>query len=371
MSHAALKSAIQNIFAQRINAYAQSLTLECELTTRCLNNCSYCGADIREQQGEVDFDVLAGHLQAYAGHARAQGLNFGVILVGGDPALYSRFDELLTYLAVNGIRYFVKGNASTLSQKRAARLRETGCEGIKLTCYGEAEMHNAHRGLDTFKLLVERTNLARAHGLPVAWHLSVGKENLASVRRLLPFIASIHLAAVTEGRIGRFGRLAGDADFVDLTPQEWRDFLLELLHFHQRNPGFNLAYRDKLWVPLLVEEGLLDLEPFRGQGIRLGCDLFSAMATVDFRGYLKGCGLIESTAKQVVFRPGAEKRAVYLARDSARIEEGSTCAVCTYRDFCRGCRAITLAHTGNVHDQDPQCWMNRPVLRRQFQATAA
>lgn len=357
----AFKAHIQNIFAQRAASYANMISLECELTTRCLNDCSYCGADIYEQQGEVDFGVLTGHLKAYAAHARETGLNFVVSLVGGDPFLYTRFDELLVFLAENNIRYFVKCNASTLTRKRAARLKETGCLSLKMTFYGEAPVHDAHRGLDTLKLLEERSKMARSLGLPVVWHLSVGKENLESVRRSLPYIHSLHLDGVAEGRVGQLGRLAEDADFEDLTPQEWRGFLLDLLHYYYRHraDGFNLAFRDKLWVPLLVEEGLLDLEPLRGKGIRLGCDLFANGATVDFRGYLKGCGLLESAEKQVVFHPGMAQRAVYLSRETAALQEGSVCATCHYHDFCRGCRALALAHTGDVNAQDPHCWLNR------------
>ena len=352
---------IQDIFAQRIAAFSRSVMLECELTTRCLNDCSYCGADIREQQGEVDFGVLTGHLTAYAAHAEEKGSEFMVSLVGGDPVLYSQFDALLTFLAERGLRYIVKGNASTLSRKRAERLQVTGCVGLKLTCYGDEEMHNAHRGLDTFRLLADRTNLARSLGLPVVWHLSVGKENLDAMRRALPVIRDMNLEGISEGRIGKIGRLADAGDYDEMTPQAWREFLLDLLHFYHQHrfAGFNLGFRDKLWVPLLVEEGLLDLAPFRGQGIRLGCDLYSDMATVDFRGYLKGCGLIESAQKQVVFHPAAEKRTVYLASETTTLNPDSVCAACDYRDFCRGCRAITLASTGDMNAQDPQCWVNR------------
>lgn len=346
-----------------MGAYPKALALECELTTRCLNNCSYCGADIYAQQGELDFDVLCGHLQAYAAHARENGLDLMVSLVGGDPFLYTHFDALLTYLAENKISYLVKGNASTMTQKRAMRLKETGCACIKLTFYGEQSVHDAHRGLDTLKLLEERSKMARALGLPVVWHLSVGKENLESVRHALPYIHSLKIDAVVEGRVGKLGRLADDTDFEDLMPHEWRGFLLDLLHFyeHHRSEGFNLGFRDKLWVPLLVEEGLLDLEPLRGNGIRLGCDLFANSATVDFRGYLKGCGLLESAEKQVVFHPGKEKRHVYLSHETANLRQGSVCAMCTYHDFCRGCRAMALAHTGDANAQDPQCWLHRPM----------
>ncbi|CAK0762116.1 hypothetical protein CCP3SC15_2820002 [Gammaproteobacteria bacterium] len=358
----AYQAHIQHLFAQRIAAYPKSVLLECELTTRCLNNCSYCGADIREEKGEVDLDLLSRHLRAYAAYAKEKGSDLRVILVGGDPVLHGRFDELLGFLAANGIRYGVKGNASTLSRKRLERLKETGCMGVKLTCYGEAEVHDAHRGFDTFNLLVTRSRLARALGLAVIWHLSVSKENLDSLRRLPPFLHAMNLNAITEGRVGKLGRLAKDATFTDITYQEWRDFLLDLLHFHHRHwrQGFTLAFRDKLWVPLLVEEGLLDLEPFRGNGIRLGCDLAGDMATVDFRGYLKSCGLLEAVSKWY-FTLG--ERTVFLAKETMGSTTGAACSRCLYHDFCRGCRAITLANTGRIDEQDPHCWVNRPVVR--------
>lgn len=360
----AFKSHIQDLFAYRISFFQKTLSLECELTTRCLNNCSYCGADIYAQQGELDFGVLRGHLQAYSAHARESGMELMVSLVGGDPFLYTHFDALLTYLSENGISYLVKGNASTLTRKRAMRLKKTGCSYIKLTFYGEQAMHDAHRGLDTLQLLEERSKLAQSIGLPVVWHMSVGKENLESVRRSFSRIHSLKIDGISEGRIGRIGQLADDADFEELTPLEWRGFLLDLLHFRYRHQGegFNLVFRDKLWVPLLVEEGLLDLSPFHGKGIRLGCDLFANGATVDFRGYLKGCGLLESAGKQVVFYPGEEKRPIYLSGETAMLGKGTVCAMCSYHDFCRGCRAMALGHAGDVNAQDPHCWLHRPVL---------
>jgi radical SAM protein with 4Fe4S-binding SPASM domain len=362
--HPAVKPHIQAIFAQKIEFYRRAAFLECELTTRCLNNCSYCGADIFGEQGEVDFDVLTGHLRSYARHARDHDLSLTVSLVGGDPLLYSRLEDLLRFLEEDHFAFFVKANASTLSQQRIEQLAAAGSQGVKLTCYGEPEVHDRHRGLDTYEWLVKRTAAARAAGLKVAWQLSVAKENLDSMRRLLPALAKLALDGIAEGRVGRIGRLAGDQDFADMTPAEWRAFLLDLLHAYlQHGPAtFPLGFRDKLWVPLLVEEGLLDLEPFKGGGIQLGCDLFGYLATVDFRGYLKGCGLIESVGQRATFHPPRERGAVYFARDNMHLAADSVCVACQFADFCRGCRAMAHAHTGDPDGQDPHCWLQRATV---------
>lgn len=361
------KNYVQTVIGQKISSFNKVVNLECSLTTECLNDCSYCAADIRGEQGEIDFDVLIKHIENYKSYAELNRSKFLVALVGADNFLYSKFNELVEYLGQHKIKYYVKGNASTLTKVRALKLKETGCLMIRLTVYGEPEIHNANRGLDTFDLLVERTLMTKEIGLPVLWHLSVGAENIESMKRLIPFVQSLGLDGVTEGRIARAGA-AADHKFTDLTPSQWKEFLLYVLqyYYNKDEPNkFNIQFRDKLWIPLLVEEGLLDLSKFENNTFRCGCDTVTDLATIDFRGYIKGCALFESCAQAatpgtnvIKFIPNNEKK-VFVAKENATQLNNSFCSKCDYFNFCRGCRAITLANTGDLNAQDPQCWIMR------------
>ena len=115
-------------------------------------------------------------------------------------------------------------------------------------------------------------------------------------------------------------------------------------------------------MPFLVERGLLQLDKFPDD-VNLGCGLSSHYACLDVVGYVKGCLTLESAAKElsvetarIKFYPSGDK--LFFTKD-VKFAHNSYCEKCKFYRFCRGCAAVTLANTGNINAQDPQCWLDK------------
>lgn len=360
-----IKQHIQEIFDMLANERDKTVSLGLQLTTKCMNDCSYCGSDRHDRVTEINFDLLKSYIVLYKNHAIKLGKNFSVGLDGADNFLYSHFDELVQWLFDNNIVYYIKCNASTLTKDRADRLLATNCDYILITVCGDSKVHDSLRGLDTYDMVCKKTKMAVGKGLKVVWNLTVGSFNIVSIYSILKEIPSMGLDGFSENRLCRSG-LANNTGFKELSPIEWRAFLKTLLALWILigDDRFPLEFRDTLWVPLLVEEGLLDLSKFQDKGNSLGCDLDTNYACVSVDGHIKGCLTLEAAAKEVNARRNiikffpSDKASLFFTSDIQHAPF-SVCKECDYYRFCRGCAAITLANTGNINNQDPQCWVGR------------
>ncbi len=149
----------------------------------------------------------------------------------GDPLLYSQFNALVLWLNKHGISFIIKANPSTMTRDRAILLKENGCQAVRFTLFGNRTTHNAHRGLDTIEELENKTRMLKTLGMPVMWNLTLGKVNLDQTLDALPFILSVKPNGISIGRLARLGRLGHQEEFTDLTPEEYRSFLLRILEF--------------------------------------------------------------------------------------------------------------------------------------------
>lgn len=360
-----IRAYIQEIFESSAKHRDETVSLGLQLTTKCMNDCSYCGADRHDRTTEIDFNILKSHITRYKAYADKIGKGFSVSLDGADNFLYSHFDDLVQWLFGNNIPYYAKCNASTLTSARAERLLETGCDYVRFTVCGDADTHNMLRGLDTYEMVCKKTKMANVIGLPVVWNLTVGDDNINAIYRVLKDVSSMGLDGLMENRMYRAGNANNDT-YKELHPLEWRAFLKTLLDIWilLGDEKFPLEFRDTLWVPLLVEEGLLDLSKFPKNENSLGCGLDTHYACVSVDGHIKGCLTLEAAAKEVESRQNiikfypSDKTSLFFTKDIS-YARFSKCKDCMYHRFCRGCAAVTLANTGDINNQDPQCWVTR------------
>jgi radical SAM protein with 4Fe4S-binding SPASM domain len=354
----AFKDHITENFRERMAGDSAIFCLDLELTSRCENGCPYCGAFAGGGVHDIDYERLQRFLKTAGDHLPQSCTNLLVTLCGGDPLLYPLFGNLVMLLHRLDIPFLVKGNASTITADKADFLQRHGCAAVKMTLFGNKKTHNLNRGKDTLDVLTSKTKLLQSCGIPVIWHLSICPENLDETLDMLPFIREQKPDGVTIGRLARIGRMDQNVAYSDFTPDTYRKFLLAVLDFYRRHykDGFNLQFREKLWVPLLVEEGLLEQPPEGSERLVCGCDAYGPGFTVSNREEILLCGLMPThtigTLTELTDNP--ERMATHATLDPT---QPATCHDCRFTPVCRGCRAIALAHSGNLYDKDPQCWV--------------
>lgn len=348
------KAHLDRLFLEKARDYTRRNILEIELTNRCSIGCFYCGATTDSKPVFLDFDTVCDSVRHFSESRRSRAIIPHASITGGDPLEYPHFERLMAFLKQQDIGFSLKLNPSTLNPSLHGILSDAGCENVKLTFMG-LESQAMYRKKDTLEKLCEATARFTADNIPVVWHFSLGEFNRKDLLESLVFVLENKPAAVSVGRLARVGKLT-DANYpVDITPGCFRDFLKQLLlfYYNHKRHGFNLVFKDKLWVPFLCEEGLLTESDFLKPGIRLGCDAGERLLVLTYAGDLIGCGLLPEpvlaragdTRFHDVIRSGAEK---FLP------PEADPCRSCRYLNLCRGCRGVA---GGSSTGKDPQCWV--------------
>ena len=347
------KKYIKNLFLEKAVDFRKQNILELELTNRCSIGCFYCGASIDSNPVFLAFDTVCSSITQFADSRTSRSIDPHFSLTGGDPLEYPHFEELLAFLKHQKIRFSLKLNPSTLNAAMVEKIGRAGCETVKLTFMGK-KSQSKYRKKDTLEKLCGATRLFEACKIPVVWHLSLGEFNREDLLDSLDFILENRPNAVSLGRLARVGRLNQGNYPVDMPAADFREFLKQVLLFfynHKRD-GFNLVFKEKLWVPFLCEEGVLSEEDLLISGIRLGCDAGERLLVLTYAGDLIGCGLLPQPVLSRTDDPDFVDKIRSIPAECG-FSVNNPCDPCKFIEVCRGCRGVA---GGTAGGKDPQCW---------------
>ena len=344
---------VQMIFRQKAADFTAKHVLEIEVTNQCSIGCFYCGATTETTTVHLDFDIACMAIDRYAESRRSRSITPHFSITGGDPVEYPRIKDLLTYLKERGVSFSMKLNPSTLSESFYQMIATSGCESVKLTFLG---MHSQprYRRKDTLDLIYQATQRFRHDRIPVVWHFSLGEFNREDLLDSLSFVVDSQASAVSIGRLARVGRLNERNYPKDISPSSFREFLHHMLlfYYNHKRHGFNLMFKEKLWVPFLTEAGILSEDFLNEPGIRLGCDAKERLLVLTYAGDLLGCGLLPQPVLAEREGPGFVD-ALQAIHPKEQLREESPCTSCRFFHLCRGCRGVI----GGTNKPDPQCWV--------------
>jgi radical SAM protein with 4Fe4S-binding SPASM domain len=352
------KTYLNALFLEKVTDYGNRNILEIELTNRCSIGCFYCGATTDSRHIFLNFPTVCNTMCRFTESRMSRSIIPHVSLTGGDPVEFPYFERLMVFLRDRPIheriRFSLKLNPSTLTGPIHKMIADAGCETVKLTFMGLSGQEK-YRKKDTLEKLSAATRRFNEDGIPVVWHFSLGEFNREDLLGSLDFVVENRPAAVSVGRLARVGRLNGNNYPADIRPDEFKDFLKQLLLFFYNNKrhGFNLVFKDKLWIPFLCEEGLLSEADFLKPGVRLGCDAGERLLVLSYAGDLIGCGLLP---EPVLSRAGDSDFYDVLRSDMGKqtLPADDPCTSCRYAAVCRGCRGVA---GGTSAGKDLQCWL--------------
>ncbi|PKK88679.1 MAG: hypothetical protein CVV64_17710 [Candidatus Wallbacteria bacterium HGW-Wallbacteria-1] len=399
---------VNDSMGARYRCWNSARILEVELTTRCGNNCPYCGNSSGDANGtgegningtDLPFEELKRIIQ---GSIDAGSPPDQISLAGGDPFLHPHFREIVSYIGERKIPLQIKANTSTFTESMGIHLRESGCRVVKFTLFGGAGHHDGNRGSDTFDSLLEKSRLAVEQGFMVIWNLTIGAGMLDDALETLPMALQYGVSGVTLARLAPIGRNIGmdrihgkDENSGVITPAEYRDFLLKLLKFQMDvlPSGFQIFFKEKLWLPLLVEEGLIDLPTLRssvkcsgsdsagdavsssicdsvGESVCesvgekaegyssqpcFGCEAYGVSLALTPEGDILPCGLMRTVNMGNI--RDFDQFPWSISRDYLDFKGPKSCSGCEFLALCRGCRGAAMGTSLDQHAPDPQCWV--------------
>ena len=311
-------------------------SIHIDLTTRCPYHCPQCYKG--EQDGQdLPFTTLD-NLIRQAQEMRVFQIAFG----GGEPLLYPGLEEAVRQVSQAEMACTITTSGGTLSAGLLERLTAAGLRHMQVSLNGSREeIHRRSR--DGFREAIAALKLLRGSGLSYGVNWVARKDNLADFEDMAELVKTLG---------------AGNLNILRYKPSPAEEYAAQALSRdeHQlladkirRVRGLTVKL-DSAYSFLLC--GLYGEEIPEGFS---GCGAGRRFFAVSADGRFHGCSHCEES------EPGGDIRRFWrqspLLERFRRTEETveGDCAVCSYRDACRGCRAICMRQYGNFHAGEQNC----------------
>jgi radical SAM protein with 4Fe4S-binding SPASM domain len=338
-----------------------------ELTLACNMRCLHCGSIA----GSPRHDELSPDAMLSVADQLVELRCERVTLGGGEPTLHPRWDEVARRLSDGGVKVSLISNAWTWTSDHLTRARNAGMSNVAFSLDGLEEAHDRVRLPGSFARVLRAIDESVAAGftVPVVTHL-----NRINARRLAELGALVrdHGVPLWQVQLGiPTGTLRANRDVV-LEPTDllWLVPALAGLRASLR-PAVDLRVADNIGYFGRHEKAIRD----RGKEIAfwLGCRAGMQVIGIESNGNVKGClslpserhgddrfiegSLRDHPLSDLWARPGAF--AWNRSFDETRL--GGFCAVCRYRDICRGGCACTAHCATGFRSDNPYCFYRQAV----------
>ena len=343
------------------------------LTNRCNLACKHCYQDSKhgmladeltlEEKLDLVDQIGSAHMPMLA-------------LSGGEPTVSEDLLPVVRRAASYGVHLTIATNGTTMTDKYAGELAEAGVRYVEISLDSvDPARHDAFRGrAGLWQRTVDGAKAVVAtEGLRLGIAMCVHQGNFHEVRDMIRFAEELGASCFAHFNFIPVGRglrmVAGD-----ITPAQ-REELLAILSKEMQAGGMGIiSTAPQLGRVCLAGTALDDgrvscSHAGSGSGTKArvvakylgGCGAGRTYACIEPNGDITPCvymphrvmGNIRQRPMMEIFRT-SEFWDILNDRDH-RLHH---CEVCTFRNYCGGCRARADAYFGHLHAGDPGCIFN-------------
>ncbi len=340
------------------------------LTRRCNLECAHCYISAGPSES-ADSELSTAECLRIADEILALNPAPLFILSGGEPLLRIDLETIARYAVQAGATVVVGTNGTMLTDERIAKLKDAGVSGVAVSIDSLEPRHhdNFRHGRGAFAATAAAVERLRAQRLDFIIQTTITKGNRGELRRLVDWSAEQGAVSFNAYFLVATGR---GAHLSDLSPADYEATLTELVEHHRRHLG-RMMVRAKCAPQFmrLVHE-LVPQSPVLNYETRCPCGTQYCRITPD--GKLTPCPYNPTVAGDLRQQSFGD-----VWRDAPLLSElrggalKGRCGRCEYRAMCGGCRARSLALTGDHLAEDPSCVYqptgDRPLLERASSAT--
>lgn len=343
------------------------------ITNRCNLSCSHCyqDSDPHTLAGEL---TLAEKLDLVDQMGRAHMPMLA--LSGGEPTICPDILPVLRQAKKYGVHTTIATNGTTMTPERAAELADAGLRYVEISLDSvNPARHDKFRGHPGMwdKAVAGAKNVVATEGMRLGIAMCVHQGNIDEVPDMIALAEDLGAGCFAHFNFVPVGRglkmVSGD-----ITPKQ-REQLLALLNRKMQDDGI----------------GIISTAPQLGRMCLVGSPIDDGKAACSHAGsgsgvkarvvakYLGGCGAgrtyvcIEPTGNvtpcvympQRVMGNVRENSLIDIFRNSVfwdilndRDRRLHHCEVCSFKNYCGGCRARADAYFGQLHAGDPGCVFN-------------
>jgi radical SAM protein with 4Fe4S-binding SPASM domain len=295
-----------------------------------------------------------------------------ITLGGGEPTLHPRWHDIGRRLVDRGVRVNMISNGWSWTPDHLDKARQAGLSNVAFSLDGFQVAHDQVRKPGSFSRVVAALDHCARERFPVSVVTHVNHLNAGSLREFRTFLGN-HGVSSWQIQLGiPSGALRDNRDLV-IQPEDML-WLIPLVAELRSEPGVRpvVFAADNIGYFGRHEKPLRD----RGAEISfwIGCRAGMQVIGIESNGNVKGCLSLPSArhGKDIFVEDNLRQRSLREIWDAPRsfawnrgfteAQLGGFCAVCRYRDICRGgCAWTAYSHTDNRFD-NPYCFYRQALL---------
>jgi radical SAM protein with 4Fe4S-binding SPASM domain len=335
--------------------------IQWHLTERCNLRCIHCYQE-GSRGGDLSLDEVRSGLDEiqdlFSAWSEAHGLTFAPSfnITGGEPLLRSDLFDILGDITDRGWDIYVLTNGTLVDTAIARRFAGLGVKGVQVSLEGPEKIHDALRGVESYRASLTGIRALLQEGLPVTVNTTLSEVNAEGFFDLADTAAKLGVQRLGFSRLvpsGRGGALAGRM----LSPESVRNLYQRILSLSYN--GMKLVTGDPVCSRMRAgDDGSED----QGDVAVGGCSAGVSGLTFLSDGTIVPCRRLPVPLGNIRTDSIREVWALSPVLDALRHRsryEGK-CGACRKWATCRGCRAIAAAVSGRrdmlaVVADDPQC----------------
>ncbi len=327
------------------------------LTASCNLACAHCYMDA-DQRGkpasdELDNAELAGLFQEIA--ERAPGTI--IVLTGGEPLLRPDLPLIVASGAKAGLRMVLGTNGLLLTPEKISLLKTAGLQGVGVSLDAvEPSAHDEFRGVPgAFARARQGIKNCRAQDLHVQIHFTLTRKQLGREQDVVSMARELGASIVNFFFLVCVGR---GQSAMDLTPEEYENALIRIARLQRDSREILVQSRCTPHFKRILYETDPQSEFTRATGYDGGgCPAATHYCRITPKGDMTPCPYLELSGGNIkekgFWKIWDEARLFQSFRDPSLLQ--GRCGSCEYKLICGGCRARSLAETGNLMGEDPSC----------------
>lgn len=329
--------------------YASSpvFTLQWHVTQACDLHCKHCYD--RSDRSPLKLGHAISILEDLREFCRSRFVRGQISFTGGNPLLYSHFDELYRAAAENGFSTAILGNPTT-RRRLEGLIRIQPPVFFQVSLEGLREHNDDIRGPGHFDRTMSFLEILKDLNIYSMVMLTLTRENM---REVLP-LSEVLCGKVDYFTFNRLSMVGEGADLRLPAVDDYAAFLRKYIEASGENPIMGL--KDNLINILHHREDV----PLTGGCTGFGCGAAFNFITLLPDGEVHACRKFPSCIGNIFEKSFSE---LYESEPARRYRSGSrACGDCAIRPVCGGCLATTYGHGLDVfEDRDPMCFMGKAV----------
>lgn len=332
------------------------LLLAINLTRRCNLACDHCYLDAKTLKHGSPLELTTDEVCGLLDDVVQCGEGPMVVLTGGEPLMRPDLEDIIAYGAGLKLAMVVGTNGIMLTEQRVRALKLAGILGIGISVDSlDSKYHDKFRGrAGAWEKTMAGIERCRRNDVSFQIHFSITEQNAHELPTMIDFSRSCGARVLNVFFLVCTGR--GES-VTDLTPQRYEQVLGELIEAQEQCSDLIIRARCAPHFKRLAHQRRpgSTLNRISGQDGD-GCIAGTHYCRVTPEGAVTACPYIPDEAGSIRHSSfvtlWANSPALQALREPAL---RGTCGACEYRKLCGGCRARSLALSGDLMGPDPWC----------------